>query len=155
MFAIIETGGKQYQVEKGQIFDIERIEEKEGATIHFDKVFLIHDGKDTKVGTPIVKGGAVSAKVVLHKRGEKIVVFKMKAKKRYQKTQGHRQELTTVEILDIKASGAKAETTEKGQAEKAPVEKPVKKAPATTANEAAPAKKPTAKKAPAKKKATV
>ncbi len=99
MFAIIETGGKQYKVAKGETLDIEKLEEKEGATVKFDKVLLV----DEKVGTPTVSGASVSGKIVAHKRGEKIVVFKMKAKKRYQKTQGHRQELTTVEITDIKA----------------------------------------------------
>ncbi len=109
MFAIIETGGKQYKVEKGSTLDIERIEAEEGATVTFDQVLLISD-KDTVVGTPTVPGAAVTAKVVAHKRGDKIVVFKMKAKKRYQKTQGHRQELTTIEVTEIKASGAKAST---------------------------------------------
>jgi len=99
MFAIIETGGKQYKVAKGDTLDVERLEGKEDSAIKFDKVLLV----DEKVGTPTVKGASVSGKIVAHKRGEKIVVFKMKAKKRYQKTQGHRQELTTVEITDIKA----------------------------------------------------
>lgn len=99
MFAVIETGGKQYKVSKGDTLDIERLEEKEGATVKFDKVLLV----DEKIGTPALSGASVSAKIVSHKRGEKIIVFKMKAKKRYQKKQGHRQELTTVEITDIKA----------------------------------------------------
>ena len=121
MFAIIETGGKQYKVEKGSILDIERIEEKEGATVNFDKVLLISD-KDTKVGAPVLEGAAVTAKVVEHKRGEKIVVFKMKPKKRYQKTQGHRQELTTIEIIDIKASGAAKKAAPKAEKEEIPKE---------------------------------
>lgn len=99
MFAVIETGGKQYKVAKGDTLDVERLEGKEDSPIKFDKVLLV----DEKVGTPTVSGASVSGKIVAHKRGEKIVVFKMKAKKRYQKTQGHRQELTTVEITDIKA----------------------------------------------------
>lgn len=99
MFAVIETGGKQYKVVKGDTLDIEKLEEKEGATVKFDKVLLV----DEKVGAPSVSGASVTAKIVGHKRGEKIVVFKMKAKKRYQKTQGHRQEISTVEITDIKA----------------------------------------------------
>ncbi|MFH1533595.1 MAG: 50S ribosomal protein L21 [Nitrospirota bacterium] len=99
MFAVIETGGKQYKVAKGETLDIEKLEEKEGATVKFDKVLLV----DEKIGTPTVDGASVTGKIVGHKRGEKIVVFKMKAKKRYQKTQGHRQEITTVEITDIKA----------------------------------------------------
>ncbi len=102
MFAIIETGGKQYKVEKGMKLEIERLEGKEGDSITFDSVLLTND-KETKVGNPEVKGASVKAKIIEHKRGDKIVVFKMKPKKRYQKTQGHRQELTTIEITDIKA----------------------------------------------------
>ena len=102
MFAIIQTGGKQYKVEKGTILDVERIDEKEEKEITINKVLLIDDNGKTKIGTPLVEGASVKAKITAHKRGEKIVVFKMKPKKRYQKTQGHRQELTTLEILDIK-----------------------------------------------------
>lgn len=148
MFAIIETGGKQYKVEKGLTLDVELLEKKEGESIDFDYVLLINDGKDTKVGTPNVNGASVSAKVIAHKRGDKIIVFKMKAKKRYQKKQGHRQELTTIEITDIKASGAKAtpatpaakaEKTEKAEKVEAKAEKPVvktKRAPAKKKEEA-------------------
>lgn len=105
MFAIIKTGGRQYRVEKGSTLDINRIEAKEGDTVNMEKVLLISDKTATKVGTPLVEGAYAIAKVVAHKRGDKIVVYKMKAKKRYQKTQGHRQELTTIEITDLKASG--------------------------------------------------
>ncbi len=117
MFAIIETGGKQYKVAKGETLDIERIDKKEGSTLSIDKVLLVSD-KDTKVGSPNVPGATVSAKIVSHKRGEKIVVFKMKPKKRYQKTQGHRQELTTIEITDIKVGAAKAATKKEEPKEK-------------------------------------
>lgn len=103
MFAVIKTGGKQYKVAKGEILEIELLDAKEGDTINLDSVLLVSNEGKTTVGTPTVKGATVSAKVVNHKRGEKIRVFKMKAKKRYQKTQGHRQELTTIEITDIKA----------------------------------------------------
>lgn len=102
MLAIIETGGKQYKIEKGSILEIERLNETEGDTVKFDKVLLLDDNGTTKVGSPFLEGISVSGKVVKHKRGEKIVVYKMKAKKRYQKTQGHRQELTTIEITEIK-----------------------------------------------------
>ena len=106
MFAIVETGGTQFKVEKGTILDVNRVEGSEGDTYKITTVLLINDS-DVKVGAPVVNGAYVEAKIVKHKRGEKIVVFKMKAKKRYQKTQGHRQSLTTVEITDIKASGGK------------------------------------------------
>ena len=145
MFAIIEASGTQYKVEKGQILEINKMEEKEGSTITFENVLLIDDGKDTKIGTPFVEGASVSAKVADHKRGDKIRVFKMKPKKRYQKTQGHRQELTTVEITDIKASGSKKaapkkETTKKTE-EKAPKKTATKKAPAKKKAPAASRKK--------------
>lgn len=103
MFAIIATGGKQYKVEKGMKLEVEKLDAEEGKTVKFEEVLLVEDGGKTSVGTPTVKGASVSAKVLSQKRGEKIVVFKMKAKKRYQKTQGHRQSLTELEITEIKA----------------------------------------------------
>ena len=102
MFAIIETGGKQYKVEKGTTFHVEKLDVKEGSTVKLDKVLLVSDGEKTDIGTPIVAGAEVTAKAVEHGRGDKIVVFKMKAKKRYQKTQGHRQKYTLVEVTEIK-----------------------------------------------------
>ena len=126
MFAIIHTGGKQYKVEKGTTLDIERIDVEEGKTITFQKVLLTSDKGDTKVGTPIVDGSSVTAKIVAHKRGDKIVVFKMKPKKRYQIKQGHRQELTTIEITDIKASGAKAKAAKPKKEEPKKEKKEVK-----------------------------
>jgi large subunit ribosomal protein L21 len=102
MFAIIKTGGKQYKVAKGDSLDIERVEGKEDSTIKFSEVLLINDKKATKIGAPFIKDATVSGKITAHKRGEKIKVFKMKAKKRYKRTQGHRQELTSIEITDIK-----------------------------------------------------
>jgi len=109
MFAIVETGGSQYKVEKGTTIEVNRMEGTEGSSVTLDQVLMV----DTNVGTPTVPGASVTAKIVAHKRGDKIVVFKMKAKKRYQKTQGHRQELTTLEITDIKASGTAKKTTPK------------------------------------------
>lgn len=102
MFAIIETGGKQYKVEKGTTLEIEKLPEEAGKTISFDQVLLTSDGKSTKVGAPYVKGAKVSGKVVEQTRGEKIIVFKKKSKKRYEKKQGHRQDLTIVEITEVK-----------------------------------------------------
>ncbi len=108
MFAIIETGGKQYKAEKGSVLQVEQLEGQAGDTVTIDKVLLLNDGSKTTVGAPTVSGAQVTGKIIEQFRGEKIVVFKMKAKKRYQKTQGHRQNLTKLEITDIKASGAKA-----------------------------------------------
>lgn len=136
MFAVIKTGGKQYKVEKGLTIEIEKLEGKEGDSINFDQVLLISDSTGTKVGTPTISGAVVSGKLVDQKRGEKIVVFKMKAKKRYQKTQGHRQDITVVEITEVKASGGKT-----------PGKTPAK----TTAKKAEPKTEPKAEKTPTEK----
>lgn len=102
MFAVIHTGGKQYKVAKGETLEVEKIEAEDGTNVEFDQVLLVNDGKETKVGTPTVSGAVVKAKIVEQTKADKIRVFKMKAKKRYQKTQGHRQKLTMLEIVDIK-----------------------------------------------------
>lgn len=136
MFAIIETGGKQYRVSKGETIQIERLEEKNGSVVNFDKVLLISDGNEIKIGKPNLEGACVTGKILSHLRGEKIIVFKMKAKKRYKKTIGHRQNHTSIEITDIKSSGAKSV-----EAKQPEVKQP----------EAKEVKKSTAKKAPAKK----
>jgi len=103
MFAVIETGGKQYKVEKGTKLEIEKLPEEAGKTINFDQVLLTSDDKSTKVGAPFVKGAKVTGKILDHTRGDKIIVIKKKPKKRYQLKQGHRQDLTVVEITEIKA----------------------------------------------------
>lgn len=102
MFAIIETGGKQYKVEKGMTLEIEKLEEEVGKTVTFDSVLLISDDSSTRVGTPVIEGASVTGKIVDQKKGEKIIVFKKKPKKRYERKQGHRQRLTMVEITGIK-----------------------------------------------------
>jgi large subunit ribosomal protein L21 len=101
MFAVINTGGKQYKVSKGDQIVVEKLDVEEGKKLDISEVLLVSDGKETKVGTPFVPGAKVTAKVVSHQRGEKIRVFKMKPKKRYQRTQGHRQSETTLEIVSI------------------------------------------------------
>jgi large subunit ribosomal protein L21 len=130
MFAIVQTGGKQYKIEKGQTLDVEKLDAEEGKTVNLEKVLLISDKTATKIGTPLVDGAYAVAKIVSQKRGDKVVVFKKKAKKRYQKTQGHRQSLTTIEITDIKASGGKKPAAVKKEeaVEKKPVEKKEEKA---------------------------
>jgi len=103
MLAIIETGGKQYKVEKGTVLEIEKLPEEAGKTVTFDKVLLVSDEKTNKVGKPFVSGATVTAKVIDQTKAAKIVVFKKKSKKRYENKRGHRQELTVVEITEIKA----------------------------------------------------
>jgi large subunit ribosomal protein L21 len=100
-FAVIETGGKQYRVESGTILDFEKLEGEANAKISFDKVLLISDGKETKIGQPYVEGATVKGSILEHKKAKKELVFKWKRKTGYKKTQGHRQQLTTVKIESI------------------------------------------------------
>jgi large subunit ribosomal protein L21 len=101
MLAIIRTGGKQYLVSPGQKIKIEKIEKKEGSEITFDDVLLLEKGKQIEIGNPLVKGAKVVGKVLGQGKGDKVIVFKYKAKTRYKKKQGHRQPFTEVEILKI------------------------------------------------------
>ncbi len=101
MYAIIETGGKQYKVCEGDIVFIEKLEAAEGDTVTFDRVKAVSVGDDFKVGAPVVEGAAVTAKVVANGKGKKIYVMKYKAKKNEKKKIGHRQPYTKVQILSI------------------------------------------------------
>jgi large subunit ribosomal protein L21 len=103
VYAIIETGGKQYKVEEGSVLFIEKLAGNEGEAVTFDKVLLVSkDGKVT-AGTPTVAGATVSGKVEKHGKGQKIIVYKYKAKKNYRRKQGHRQPFTKVVIEKINA----------------------------------------------------
>lgn len=102
MFAVIETGGKQYNVQPGQKVKIEKLDAKEGDSLFFDKVLLVADGENVKIGTPYVAGAQVEAKVMRQGRGRKVIVFKYHSKARYRKKKGHRQYFTEVEITGIK-----------------------------------------------------
>ncbi|SFJ41738.1 50S ribosomal protein L21 [Thermoflavimicrobium dichotomicum] len=103
MYAVIETGGKQYRVEKDSVLFIEKLDAQEGETVTFDKVLLVNKDGETIVGKPVVEGAKVTGKVVKHGRGKKIVVFKYKPKKNYKRKQGHRQPFTKVVIENIEA----------------------------------------------------
>lgn len=100
-YAVVETGGKQYRVSVGDRLTIERLAEEAGSEITLDRVLMLGGDGSTRIGTPIVEGATVSATVDEHKRGDKIVVFKYKAKKGYRRKMGHRQELTRVTITGI------------------------------------------------------
>ncbi len=103
MHAVLETGSKQYRVATGDTLQIERLEVEAGKPVTFDRVLLVNtDGKVT-VGAPTVTGATVTADVIEHIRGEKKLTFKMKRRKGYHKTIGHRQELTVVKVTGIKA----------------------------------------------------
>ena len=101
MYAIIETCGKQYKVSEGDVVLFEKLEVEDGKKVVFDNVILISDGENTTVGTPYIKGAKVEGTVVAHGKGNKILVYKYKAKKNYRRTQGHRQPYTKVEITKI------------------------------------------------------
>jgi len=100
-YAIIETGGKQYRVSVGDRISVERLGDDAGGDITFDRVLLLGGEGATRVGTPVVSGASVTARVEDHFRGEKIIVFKYKAKKRYRRRIGHRQDLTHLTITGI------------------------------------------------------
>jgi large subunit ribosomal protein L21 len=103
MYAVLETGGKQYRVAAGDTLEIERLAVEAGQAFVFDRVLLVsNDGKVT-VGAPTVAGAKVVADVVEHRRGDKVVAFKMKRRKGYHRTVGHRQELTVVKVKEINA----------------------------------------------------
>ncbi|NLG87963.1 MAG: 50S ribosomal protein L21 [Clostridiaceae bacterium] len=101
MYAIIETGGKQYKVREGDVLFVEKISADEDQTVVFDKVLAVSNDKDLTFGTPYVDGASVDAKVLGHGKGKKIIVFKYKPKKGYRKKQGHRQPYTKVQIEKI------------------------------------------------------
>lgn len=103
MYAVLETGSKQYRVAAGDTLEIERLSVDAGQPFTFDRVLLVNREGAVTVGTPTVSGATVEADVVEHIRGEKKLTFKMKRRKGYHKSIGHRQELTVVKIKEIKA----------------------------------------------------
>ena len=103
MYAVIETGGKQYRVTEGQTLKVEKLAADEGATVDLDKVLMVANGEDIKVGAPYVAGGKVTATIKAHGRGKKVMIVKFRRRKHHRKTQGHRQSYTEIEITGIKA----------------------------------------------------
>lgn len=103
MYAVVQTGGKQYRVSPGDTLEIERLTVEAGQTVTLDDVRLVNRDGELVVGRPKVEGAAVVADVVTHKRGPKVVVWKMKRRKNYRRKKGHRQELTVVKVKEIKA----------------------------------------------------
>ncbi len=135
MYAIIESCGKQYKVAEGDVVFFEKLDVEEGKKVTFDNVVLVSDDKKVEVGAPYVKGVKVEGKVVSHGKGEKILVYKYKAKKNYRRTQGHRQPYTKVEITKIKTAAEKAETKTEAKAETKTAPKAEKKTATTTKKE--------------------
>ncbi len=101
MFAVIQTGGKQYKVSENQVLDVEKLDRAEGDQVELD-VLMVSDGKTVKTGNPTVTGVKCVAEVVAHGKADKIVVFKYKPKKNIRKKQGHRQPFTRIKIVSIK-----------------------------------------------------
>ena len=101
MYAIIETGGKQYKVSEGDFIFVEKLDVEAGETVTVDKVLVVANGEDVKVGAPYVDGASVTADVVKNGKDKKIIVYKYKPKKGYHKKQGHRQPYTKVKIEKI------------------------------------------------------
>ena len=135
MYAVIETGGKQYKVQEGDVITVEKLKAEAGDTITFDKVLLMSDGKEVKVGTPYL-AEAVTGSVVENGKGKKVIIFKYKAKKDYRKKQGHRQPYTMVKIESLggskqsapkKASAPKAEEAPKDEVKEAKAKPAAKK----------------------------
>ncbi len=103
MYAIVNIAGQQFKVEKNQEIYVHRLQEKEGAKVSFDQVMLIEDKGKVTVGAPVIDGAAISAKVLAHVKGDKVIVFKKKRRKGYQKLNGHRQSFTKIQIEGIAA----------------------------------------------------
>jgi large subunit ribosomal protein L21 len=103
MYAVLETGGKQYRVSAGDTLEVERIPAEAGQSVRLDRVLLVNNDGKVSVGSPLVSGAAVTADVVEHIRGDKKVIWKMRRRKGYHKKQGHRQELTVLKIKEITA----------------------------------------------------
>ncbi len=101
MYAVIESGGKQHRVEPGEVLKLEKLGASEGDTVDFDKVMMIGEGSDVKIGAPYVEGGKVTAEIVSHGRGDKVTIIKMRRRKHYRRQAGHRQSYTEVKIKEI------------------------------------------------------
>ena len=137
MYAIVEIAGQQFKVAKDQKVYVHRLQDKEGSKVSFDNVLLVSDGEKVTLGAPAIEGAKVTAKVLEHLKGDKVIVFKKKRRKGYKKKNGHRQFLTEIQIDGIAVGGAKKKAAPKKEA----------------AEEAAAPKKAVPKKAAAKKTA--
>ena len=102
MFAVVKTGGKQYKVAVGTIFETEKLEAEEGKTVSLDQVLMITDGNDVVVGAPLVEGAVVKAEVVSQKRNKKVLIFKKRRRQKSRVKNGHRQKITVLKVKEIK-----------------------------------------------------
>ena len=103
MYAVIESGGKQHRVTEGEVLKLEKLEVGTGESVSFDKVLMVGEGADVKIGAPYVNNGKVTAEVIGHGRGDKVKIVKFKRRKHFRKQQGHRQWFTQIKITGISA----------------------------------------------------
>ena len=118
MYAIVEIAGQQFKVAKDQKVYVHRLKEAEGSKVTFNKVMLLDDDKHVTIGAPAIEGAEVTAKILGHLKGDKVIVFKKKRRKGYKKKNGHRQYLSEIQIESIAASGAKKAPAKKAAAPK-------------------------------------
>jgi large subunit ribosomal protein L21 len=116
MYAVVDSGGKQYRVEPGSTLVVDRLRAEAGATVTFDRVLLIGDDDGVTIGTPTVNGASVLGTVVKHERGPKIIVFRFRPKAHYRRRTGHRSELTRIRIDEIAALPARGAGHRQGEA---------------------------------------
>ena len=103
MYAVVRTGGKQYRLGVGDSVKVEKLSDEVGNIVELSQILMVSDGGDVNVGTPLVTGASVKAEIVGHGRNKKIRVFKMKRRKKYRRTQGHRQAFTQLKVTEINA----------------------------------------------------
>ena len=118
MYAIVEISGKQFKVEKKQKLFVNRIDAEEGKKVSFDNVLMFNDGNNLSIGSPVVSGVKVDAKVLKHLKSDKVIVFKKKRRKGYKVKNGHRQQITQIEINDIISGASKKSSAAKKEVKK-------------------------------------
>jgi len=161
MYAVVNSGGKQYKVQKGEVLKVEKISGDVGSSVTFDRVLMFSDGENVSIGQPVLDSVSVEGHIVEQGKARKIIVFKYKRRKRFRRKNGHRQEFTAVLIDSIKAKGTKAAKAAEPKAEakaevkesETPKAAPKKAAPKKAAPKKAVAKETAAKKAAPKKAA--
>jgi len=127
MLAIFKTGGKQYSVKAGQILKVEKLEGNKGDNVSFNNVLAVSDSSKNTIGTPLIEGAVVEAKILEQIRGNKIIVFKKRKRQNYRSTQGHRQNLTVLQIESISIDGKQSANTKKTLEKKSAEKKTPKK----------------------------
>ena len=129
MYAVVNTGGKQYKVQQGEVLRIEKIPGDVGSPVNFDRVLMFSDGENVSIGQPVLDNVAVEGHIVEQGKAKKIIVFKYKRRKRYRRKQGHRQEFTAVQIDSIKGAGLPAQEAAPSAEASEPEVKPADAAP--------------------------